>query len=104
MLVGNDGNDTLSGGGSDLFIGGAGADRMILGKGADRVMLYGAAESTRLGFDRVQSFDFSADRFWLPTEVTGIDSRNTGGLRTASFDADLAAVNNASRLLAGQAG
>lgn len=100
LLIGGEGADKLDGGGAgDRLIGGGGADNLNGGKGSDRFVFAAAGESTGPAFDRVIKADFGADVWDMSAAITAVDAEiDTGTLRQATFDADLAAAVNASRL------
>jgi len=104
---GGAGNDTLIGGQSgNTFYGGFGLDKMTAGTGND-IFAYGdATDSTGVTRDIITGYNALHDKFDLPSghSVAAIDTAlTTGTLSTGSFDANLAAAIDATRLGAGDA-
>jgi Ca2+-binding RTX toxin-like protein len=94
-LQGGASNDYLFGGtGADRLSGGLGIDYLAGGAGADVYAYAAAAESTGRSFDQIVGFDWNVDRIDLAGTVSGWDGTGQGTLRSASFDADLAAGIN----------
>jgi Ca2+-binding RTX toxin-like protein len=98
VIFGGLGNDSLRGGaGNDLIRGGGGSDHLAGNAGSDVFAYRNAAESTGRTFDVLADFDPSADRIDLVGTVAGWAGPVSGGeLRSASFDADLAAALDSS--------
>jgi hypothetical protein len=114
ILVGGLGRDALKGGvGSDSIFGGPGADLLkgglrgdVLtgGDGRDTFVYSHAAESTSRGHDTLVRFDARLDRMDLTTAVGGVDPAiDEGSLASGTFNADLRALVDATRLLQGHA-
>ena len=95
-ILGGASNDYLNGGqGNDLIRGGLGRDYLKGNGGADTFAYLAAAEATGLQFDQLVGFDYRVDRIDLPGSVSGWTGHvQQGALRSASFDADLAAALN----------
>lgn len=109
-LNGGDGKDTLVGGDSDdRLLGGVGRDHLEGGSGRDFLQggsdidiyrYFLASDSTGREFDTVDGFDFSVDRFYTTTGVSGYDGKLNGGRldNDGSFDNQLEGTVDATRL------
>jgi hypothetical protein len=114
-LYGGDGRDKLNGGagddvidggpGNSLLIGGAGADHLFSARRVDTFAYVTASDSTGASYDVIERADFTRDRIDLVGAVVGgVDAAvEVGPLSTATFDEDLAASVDATRLAAGHA-
>jgi Ca2+-binding RTX toxin-like protein len=101
ILTGDGGDNVLTGlDGNDRLTGGIGSDTLAGGNDSDTFVYAAAGESTGLRHDIVNGFDADVDFFQVPGTVKGIDATiASGGLSAETFDADLAAVADASHLL-----
>jgi Ca2+-binding RTX toxin-like protein len=99
------GNDRIAGGaGDDIIHPGGGIDIVSGGTGRDVFVYSSASESTGAQHDTINGFDAKQDRFDLAGPVTSVHAAITSGkLSTATFDANLTKVLNASHLDAHQA-
>jgi VCBS repeat-containing protein len=113
-ILGGAGNDTLTGGagndailagnGTNTITGGGGQDILTGGSGADTFVYNTVSESTSTTHDIVKGFDATTDFFDVSVAVTGVDATVASGtLRSAHFDADLAAAIGAGQLAADHA-
>jgi Ca2+-binding RTX toxin-like protein len=113
-ITSGNGDDSLRGGalsdkldagaGNNILEGGGGADRLSAGKGADIFVYHAVTDSTGAARDAITGFDATDDVLDLDFTVTGIDARlNTGTLRSAHFDSDLATAIDAGHLAANHA-
>jgi Ca2+-binding RTX toxin-like protein len=94
ILVGGAGNDTL--------YGGLGADKLTGGAGSDTFVYNTAAESSSTSRDTITDLDGAVDKFDVSGVISAVDAAiTTGSLSSSSFDADLTADVNASKLGAG---
>ncbi len=100
VINGGAGSDTLTGGaGADQLKGGLGGDMLTGGGGADLFITRTAAESTGVGYDTLNSFDFAVDQIDVAKKIKAIDATIvTGSLSLGSMDSDLASAANAAHL------
>lgn len=91
--------------GADFLEGGADGDHLTGGAASDTLIYNPVSDSTSLGFDTVDGFNFAgADVFELPTSIGATNAAIVGGtLDLATFDANLAAAVNGGTLGAGNA-
>ena len=91
-IFGGAGNDSLTGsGGADIIFGALGKDYLKGGGGADTYSYRSAADSTSTGYDVIDGFVFGTDVIDMPGTHDSFETRNSGTLNSATFDADLAA-------------